>query len=372
MVDDNATCEIRLPSTSCSISGLETGFRYEFTATAYNKIGPSPASLPTEAVIPLSAPLPPTDAILSTSFADMIVEVLPDPDSDPASKYNVKAEPGGYQCEALAETRKCVLRGAARGTAYTISMTATNSGGQSPSVARVFYLTAPPSTPADVEVTPSPTTLVVGFDASAMNADTKSVRVTATPGGQSCIITLPATTCGIDVDTSRSYVLQTVAINEVGEETKTPVRTNSVAFTVDVIIPTVGLAVGDEATRTQNNNVSGTEDNGESPPSSLATVTKAATVANPEVLVSLAPPKEGDRNRKLASIFDSLARSALKKQKVANFSAAVLAKSSKICRIDKGVLVVVGKGKCGLRVRYVVTIKKAKVKKSMIVRLDVG
>lgn len=364
MVDDNATCEIVLPASSCSISGLETGFRYEFTATAYNKIGPSRESAPTEAVVPLSPPLPPSDAILTASFADIIVEVLPDPESDPASKFGVTAEPGGYKCEASAATRKCVLRGAARGTSYTISMTASNSGGQSSSVARVFYLTSPPSAPADVEVASSPTTLVVGFDSSVMNADTKSVRVTATPGGQSCVITLPATTCGIDVDTSRSYVLQSVAINDVGEETKAPVRTSSIAYTIDYVAPTFGSVGGEDATK-----VTGSKQ----PSTSLgAQVVKEVVASNPEALVGLAPSKEGDKNRKLAVVFDSLARSALKKQKVSGFSATVLAKSSKVCRIEKDLLVVLAKGVCGLRVKYTSTIKKAKVKKSMNVRLDVG
>lgn len=367
MVDDNATCEIRLPATSCVISGLETGFRYEFTATAFNKIGPSPESQTTEAVVPLSAPLPPTDAILTTSFADIVVEVLPDPESDPASKYNVKAEPGGYSCEASANTRKCVLRGAARGASYTISMTASNSGGQSTSVARVFYLTAPPSIPADVEVASSPTTLVVGFDASVMNADTKAVRVTATPGGKSCVITLPATTCGIDIDTSRSYVLQTVAINEVGEESTTPVRTNSTAFTIDVTESVIGDASGSDATRTTDSKqASG------STAVNAAPVLKEAVSASPEALVSLAPSKEGDKSRKLASLFDSLSRTALKKQKVSKFSAVVVKKSSKICRVEKDVLVVLSKGTCALKVNYTETTKKAKVNKSMTVRLDVS
>lgn len=366
MVDDNATCEIRLPATSCVISGLETGFRYEFTATAYNKIGPSPESNPTEAVVPLSAPLPPTDAILTTSFADIVVEVLPDPESDPASKYSVKAEPGGYSCEASAATRKCVLRGAARGASYTISMTASNSGGQSTSVARVFYLTAPPSVPADVEVASSPTTLVVGFDASVMNADTKAVRVTATPGGKSCVITLPATTCGIDIDTSRSYVLQTVAINEVGEESTTPVRTNSTAFTIDVTESVIGDAAGSDATRTTDSKQASVSTAGNAAP-----VLKEAVSANPEALVSLVPSKEGDKSRKLASLFDSLSRTALKKQKVSKFSATVTTKSKKICRIDKRLLVVLSKGTCALKVSYTETTKKAKVKKSMAVRLEV-
>lgn len=365
MVDDNATCEVRLPATSCVISGLETGFRYEFTATAYNKIGPSPESNPTEAVVPLSAPLPPTDAILTTSFADIVVEVLPDPESDPASKYSVKAEPGGYSCEASAATRKCVLRGAARGASYTISMTASNSGGQSASVARVFYLLAPPSLPSDVEVASSPTTLVVGFDASVMNADTKAVRVTATPGGQTCVITLPATTCGIDIDTSRSYVLQTVAINETGEESKTPVRTSSAAFTTDVVLPTVAGTAGDEVAQSSQDAPSS------SPTTNAASVVKEAGVLNPEVLIDLTAPKEAEKSRQLASLFDSLSRTALKKQKVSKFSATVTTKSKKICRIDKGLLVVLSKGTCALKVSYTETTKKAKVKKSMAVRLEV-
>ena len=369
MVDDNVTCEILLPAKSCTITGLETGFAYEFTATAYNKIGPSVESQKTAPVTPLDAPLAPIDAILTTSFSDIIVEVLPDPDSAPATKYSVAAEPGGYKCEATAAIGKCVLRGAARGASYTISATATNSGGVSQPMSRVFYLTAPPTAPSDVEISASATALVVGFDAASMNDDTTAVRVTASPGGKSCTITLPATTCGIDTDTTKAYVMSSVSIGEGGEESSTIVKTKSIVF-VDapssVELPAATASAGGKVVEVVE------VESSSKPPAEVVDAVVPGSEVAPVAVVELAGGKKKDSNTQLSAVFDTLSRTTLKKLKVSKFSASVAPSSAKTCRIDGSAVTALKPGTCSLRVTYLVAVKKTKVKKTLTTQVHVG
>ena len=161
-IGDNMSCEIVVPDVSCTIDQLEVGFSYTFTATAYNKIGPSIPSLETVSVIPLAVPIAPSDVILTTNYRDIVVEVLPDADSSPATKYRVTASPGDYSCIATAASAKCVLQNSARGKEYTVTAVAENSGGTSEVFTRVYYLTAPPEVPDSVDISSSPSGLVVG------------------------------------------------------------------------------------------------------------------------------------------------------------------------------------------------------------------
>ena len=359
--DGNLSCEIVVPNTSCTITELEVGFSYSFIATATNKIGVSLPSQQTPSVVPLEVPLAPNDVILTTNFRDIVVEVLANPDSSPAVKYLVTAMPGNYKCEAAQATAKCVLPNAARGKEYTIAVQAVNSGGVSEEFNRVYYLTAPPSEPDDVEVYVSPTSLVVEVDTSGMNTDSDTVRVTASPGGKSCEVVLPATTCGIDTDTTKVYTLSAKGMSEIGESSVRAVSEKSTAFEAKESTVTI-IAPGEEPQVFSISEM--TEKQAGSAPTALAP--DAALIAiEPTPNQSKLGASKNDPSKKLTEIYASLAQTLLKSVKPAKFSARVPKVAQKVCEIKKSEVVVLKAGECVIAVTYTATIKDPRTKKTM-------
>jgi TolA-binding protein len=360
MVGDNASCEIVRPATSCVITELQVGFSYAFTATAFNKIGASLPSPQTASVVPLELPLAASDVILTTNFRDIIVEILPNPDSSPAAKFEVKASPGGYSCQADAVSRKCVLQGAARGKEYTVSVKTINSGGESELFERVYYLTAPPSAPDDIDVAVSPTSLVVDVGVGGMNSDSSGVRVTASPGGKSCVITLPATTCGIDTDTSKVYTLSAQGVSVIGETSTRSVRETTQSYELR------------ESTVTFHDATQGPETFAVSDVTDqqAAVADTAATVVDPVMGIEPSPtaptPKPGQSppNQSLKDIYATLTKSTLKAFKPTKFSAKVPKAAAKVCSIQKSEVVTLTSGECVIAITYTATIRDPKTKKT--------
>lgn len=358
--DGNLSCEIVVPATSCTITELEIGFSYSFTATASNKIGASLPSQQTPSVVPLEVPLAPNDVILTTNFRDIVVEVLPNPDSSPAVKYLVKAMPGNYKCEAGLTNAKCVLQNAARGTQYTVAVQAVNSGGTSEEFTRVYYLSAPPSEPDGLEVDISASALVVEVDTSRMNADSDTVRVTATPGGKSCDVVLPATTCGIETDTSKVYTLSAKGMSAIGESSVRAVSEKTTAYEVKESMVTIA----EPGAEPQIFSVSEIIDQ------PAASMPDALTPDDPVLAIEPAPnrpsPSAGNTrpNQTLGEIYTTLAKSTLKSVKPTKFSAKVPKASQKVCEIKKDEIVVLAAGTCVIAITYTATIKDARSKKT--------
>ena len=361
-IGDNMSCEIVVPDVSCTIDQLEVGFSYTFTATAYNKIGPSIPSLETVSVIPLAVPIAPSDVILTTNYRDIVVEVLPDADSSPATKYRVTASPGNYSCVATAASAKCVLQNSARGKEYTVTAVAENSGGTSEVFTRVYYLTAPPEVPDSVDISSSPSGLVVGLDVKGMNTDSDSVRITSSPGGATCEIVLPATTCAIETDTSVKHTLTAVGVGPDGELSSIDVKEDSPVFvdksaSIQLITPGGALTAGSIKT--------------------LSTKQVEQQIAQevaiqPEVSVEFGHQKDKESNKQLSQLFKKVASTTYKKLKTSGYSAKVLPVSRKICQIKKSEVVVIGKGDCALAISLTVEVKGKKSKKKTTMHLKVG
>jgi hypothetical protein len=361
-VGDNMSCEIVVPAVSCTIDQLQVGFSYTFTATAYNKIGPSNPSLETANVIPLAVPIAPSDVILTTNYRDIVVEVLPDADSSPAKKYLVTASPGNYSCVATVASAKCVLQNAARGKEYTVTAIAENSGGKSEVFTRVYYLTAPPEVPDSVDISSSPSGLVVDVDVKGMNTDSDSVRITSSPGGATCEIVLPATTCAIETDTSVKHTLTAVGVGLDGELSPINIKKDSSVFvdqsaSIQLISPTGALS----SIAIEKMSVKQIEQQAVIP-----------EVPQPQQNIEFDRPDLKTTTKDLSLLYRDLSRSLYKKYKTSGYSAKVNPISRKICEIKKSQLFVIGKGDCSLTVSLTVNVKGKKSKKSTTVHLKVG
>jgi hypothetical protein len=144
-----------------TVAGLTNGTAYTFTVTARTVIGVSTASAQSNSVTPMGlvAPTPPSIGVATAGDARATISFTA-PGSDggsPISSYRVTASPGGLF--ATGATSPITVPGLTNGTAYTFTVMASNSVGESlPSAASnsvtpaVASAPPPPSIPVPASI----------------------------------------------------------------------------------------------------------------------------------------------------------------------------------------------------------------------------
>lgn len=151
--------------------------------------------------------------------------------------YQVTASPGGRTCNAQAPATTCIVGGLTSGTAYTFTVKAMNASdlwGTASAASGAVTPLAPPSPGPGPQPTPSPIPPGVPLNASASPGDERArvtwsaptyagssaisvYRVTASPGGETCFVDAPATTCTVrDLTNGTPYSFRVQALNEGG------------------------------------------------------------------------------------------------------------------------------------------------------------
>jgi hypothetical protein len=215
------TCEIVAPQTACDITGLDPEVTYSATVVAKNDLGSSEASEASSEVKPLSnKPGRPSAPRMVAGPEKVTVTVTPPTTGGAVVSYLVTLSPGGKTCTVTAPAVTCEITGLDSTVAYTSTVVARNADGES--LASNASTAATPLLP--LPGTPAAPTVVVGNAKATVTAAPSisggaatSLKVTATPGGAFCVITLPATSCEITGLTNKtSYTFSTVATNASG------------------------------------------------------------------------------------------------------------------------------------------------------------
>jgi uncharacterized repeat protein (TIGR02543 family) len=224
-----ATCTVNAPATSCSISPLDNGTAYTFSATAFNGVARSDTSTASASVTPATTPGAPTITSASSSSSGSTTVNFSGPASNGGSAitgYTITSSPGGYTCTAAANATSCAVSGLTDGVAYTFTAVATNAIGNSSASSSSASVTSAgaPSAPTSVTATVANGSSVVSVSgASANGSAITGYTVQAYDGtgaaiaGKTCSITSPARTCTVSGLTNGSdYTFTATATNGVG------------------------------------------------------------------------------------------------------------------------------------------------------------
>ncbi|MCW2684917.1 MAG: Peptidase and in kexin sedolisin [Blastococcus sp.] len=222
-------------ATTATITGLGNGSAYEVVVTATNSVGTGPASEPVT-LSPAGAGVPgvPSSVVATRGDGRATVSWAPAPDNGSGvTGYRVTAFPGGATATTTGATSATVT-GLTNGTAYTFTVTATNSVGTGPASARTF----PPVTPAGLPGAPEAVTATAGdrtasvtwAAAAANGAEIVEYAVTASPGGETTYTDVGTSATVSGLDSGVAYTFTVRATNDVGTGPAS-VRSNSVVPT---------------------------------------------------------------------------------------------------------------------------------------------
>ncbi len=132
-------------TTSCTVTGLTNGVAYSFSVVALTAAGTTSAPTLSPTVTPVGVSSAPVWVRVTPGNGQVAVTWLAPHQNGgaPVTGYTVTAAPGGAQCTS--STTSCTVTGLTNGTAYTFTVTATNTAG--PSAASTV---SAPTTPAAV------------------------------------------------------------------------------------------------------------------------------------------------------------------------------------------------------------------------------
>jgi len=217
-----AFCTVTLPATSCDITGLTKGVSYSFTTTALNEDGESEVGEPSDGVMLLAnPPVKPGTASVVADKTKVTVTPSAGVGGGEASSFKITAAPGGAFCTVTLPATSCEITGLTKGVSYRFTTTALNEDGESEvseASAAVMLLPDPPVKPRTATVLAGNGKVTVTPAAGVGGASVTSFKITATPGGAFCVVTLPATSCDITgLTNGTSYTFSTVATNSEGD-----------------------------------------------------------------------------------------------------------------------------------------------------------
>lgn len=184
----------------CYVGGLVNGTSYVFRVVAKNIDGSGPASAASNNVTPIGPPLSPTGVSAVAGDQQAVVSCTTPPNGGASiGAFTATASPGG--AHASAGACPITVTGLTDGTAYTFTVTATNSVGTSAASAASNAVT-----PVDTHAPAAPAGLVGRIS------------------GGSLTLTWPAATDNVGVDHYEIYLGSVAIVRVAGTTTTTTLR----------------------------------------------------------------------------------------------------------------------------------------------------
>jgi uncharacterized repeat protein (TIGR02543 family) len=216
------TDSFTVQSTSATKSGYSFGgwsngtTTYQADAT-YNM---TTANVTLTAIWNVAAPGTPGTPTVSSGDGNATITVVAPSSGGAPTSYTVTASPGGATCTVISPATSCTITGLTNGTSYSFSTVANNATGSSsasPSSAAV--------SPAGKPGVPTGVTATIGNGSATVSLTPPtntggpaitSYTMTASPGGATCTVNVPATSCAISpLDNGTAYTFTATAYNGV-------------------------------------------------------------------------------------------------------------------------------------------------------------
>ena len=231
-------------ATTTTVTALTNGTAYTFTVTATNAIGMSIASSSSVAVTPLTVPGPPTSvtATAGNGQASIWWAAPSNTGGSAITGYSVTSTPGSLTATTTGATT-VMVPGLTNGTAYTFTVTATNSSGTSPASSASTSITPAatvPVAPTGVAATAGNTQASVWWTASA-NAGSSPITeytVTSSPGSLTATTTGATSVMVPGLTNGTTYTFTVTAKNASGLSTASRASTDVIPLSLVPVAPT--------------------------------------------------------------------------------------------------------------------------------------
>jgi invasion protein IalB len=227
------SCTWSVGPLTCTITGLQNGTTYRATVQAVSNVGPGLASAQSAAFVPFRAPSAPT--ITSVVEADGEITVswtAPNNGGSAITRYDVEAQPGGSSCSTAGTGTSCTITGVSNGTAYSISVYATNDAG-SGEIGVASNSATPrtlPGSPTITGISAADRQLTVNWRAPSLTggAPVTSYTAIAQPGSITCTAVAPSTNCTLlGLSNGSVYTVTVLATNAAGNSAESASQTSS-------------------------------------------------------------------------------------------------------------------------------------------------
>jgi len=228
-----STCTWTLGPLSCTVTGLTNGVTYRATVRAFSNVGPGLVSASSASFVPYKSPDAPQ--IVSIAPGDGQITVTWSAASNNGSAitaYEVVTQPGGNSCSTSGTGTSCTISPLTNGTAYSVSIYATNDagGGEVSTSETLITPRTLAGAPTSVSITPGDRQLSVGWRAPSSNGGSPvtSYTVTAQPGSVTCTAIAPSTSCNLlGLSNGSVYSITVVATNPAGDSVASSTVTGS-------------------------------------------------------------------------------------------------------------------------------------------------